>query len=93
MVAERLFGNGRERIWSWQWTTPLSVCETRMLDDLKVLLADFSLQANVQDTWRWVPGNTGFFSLWRNDVPSKVNFFGWRLLLERLPTRMALHHR
>ncbi|XP_045831669.1 uncharacterized protein LOC123923074 [Trifolium pratense] len=28
--------------------------------------------------------------LWMNDVPSKVNIFGWRLLLARLPTRMAL---
>ncbi|CAJ2678610.1 unnamed protein product [Trifolium pratense] len=28
--------------------------------------------------------------LWKNDVPSKVNVFGWRLLLEKLPTRDAL---
>jgi hypothetical protein len=28
--------------------------------------------------------------LWKNDIPSKVNFFGWRLLLEKLPTRAAL---
>ncbi|PNX83328.1 ribonuclease H, partial [Trifolium pratense] len=28
--------------------------------------------------------------LWKNDVPSKVGVFGWRLLLERLPTRAAL---
>jgi hypothetical protein len=32
-------------------------------------------------------------NLWRNDLPSKVLVFGWRLLLERLPTRGALHHR
>jgi hypothetical protein len=31
--------------------------------------------------------------LWRNDVPSKVLVFGWRLLLDRLPTRSALNHR
>jgi hypothetical protein len=31
--------------------------------------------------------------LWRNDVPSKVLIFGWRLLFERLPTRMTLNHR
>ncbi|CAJ2654228.1 unnamed protein product [Trifolium pratense] len=31
--------------------------------------------------------------LWKSDVPSKVNVFGWRLLLNRLPTRTALHHR
>ncbi|CAJ2672826.1 unnamed protein product [Trifolium pratense] len=28
--------------------------------------------------------------LWKNDVPSKVGVFGWRLLLEKLPTRAAL---
>jgi hypothetical protein len=31
--------------------------------------------------------------LWRNDVPSKILVFGWRLLLDRLPTRSALNHR
>ncbi|CAJ2668249.1 unnamed protein product [Trifolium pratense] len=29
-------------------------------------------------------------SLWENDIPSKVGVFGWRLLLEKLPTRAAL---
>ncbi|GAU47144.1 hypothetical protein TSUD_379210 [Trifolium subterraneum] len=28
--------------------------------------------------------------LWKNDVPSKVGVFGWRLLLDKLPTRAAL---
>jgi hypothetical protein len=32
-------------------------------------------------------------NLWKNDVPSKVAVFGWRLLLDRLPTRGALSHR
>jgi hypothetical protein len=32
-------------------------------------------------------------NLWKNDVPTKVNTFGWRLLLDKLPTRAALHHR
>ncbi|MCI07982.1 putative ribonuclease H protein, partial [Trifolium medium] len=31
--------------------------------------------------------------LWFNNVPSKVSIFGWRLLLEKLPTREALHRR
>jgi hypothetical protein len=30
--------------------------------------------------------------LWKSYVPSKVNVFGWRLLLNRLPTRATLHH-
>ncbi|PNX64830.1 hypothetical protein L195_g054221, partial [Trifolium pratense] len=28
--------------------------------------------------------------LWKINVPSKVSIFGWRLLLEKLPTREAL---
>jgi hypothetical protein len=32
-------------------------------------------------------------NLWKNDVPTKINIFGWRLLLDKLPTRDALHHR
>ncbi|PNX70732.1 hypothetical protein L195_g057688, partial [Trifolium pratense] len=31
--------------------------------------------------------------LWKNNVPSKINIFGWRLLLEKLPTRASLNHR
>jgi hypothetical protein len=31
--------------------------------------------------------------LWRVDVPSKFLVFGWRLILDRLPTRSALNHR
>ncbi|GAU45706.1 hypothetical protein TSUD_86820 [Trifolium subterraneum] len=31
--------------------------------------------------------------LWKNDVPTKVSVFGWRLLLDKLPTRMTLNHR
>ncbi|XP_045791751.1 uncharacterized protein LOC123886477 [Trifolium pratense] len=28
--------------------------------------------------------------LWKNNVPLKISVFGWRLLLEKLPTREAL---
>ncbi|MCI01226.1 putative ribonuclease H protein, partial [Trifolium medium] len=31
--------------------------------------------------------------LWLNDVPSKVSIFGWRLLLEKLPTQEALYRK
>jgi hypothetical protein len=34
-----------------------------------------------------------FKKLWRSDVPSKINVFGWRLLLNRFPTRAALNRR
>jgi hypothetical protein len=36
---------------------------------------------------------TAVQQLWLNDIPSKVNVFGWRLLLQRLPTKDALNHR
>ncbi|GAU50636.1 hypothetical protein TSUD_134420 [Trifolium subterraneum] len=31
--------------------------------------------------------------LWLNNVPSKINIFGWRLLLQKLPTKEALHRK
>jgi hypothetical protein len=31
--------------------------------------------------------------LWKIDAPSKALVLGWRLLLDRLPTRSALNHR
>ncbi|MCI16259.1 putative ribonuclease H protein, partial [Trifolium medium] len=43
--------------------------------------APMAINANVVDALQ---------QLWLNDIPSKVNIFGWRLLLAKLPTRMAL---
>jgi hypothetical protein len=31
--------------------------------------------------------------MWKNNVPSKISIFGWRLLLEKLPTREALFNK
>ncbi|CAJ2640794.1 unnamed protein product [Trifolium pratense] len=31
--------------------------------------------------------------LWNNNVPTKVSIFGWRLLLDKLPTRETLFNR
>jgi hypothetical protein len=31
--------------------------------------------------------------LWKNNIPSKINIFCWRLLLEKLPTRETLFHK
>jgi hypothetical protein len=36
---------------------------------------------------------TALKKLWKNKVPSKVSIFGWRLLLEKLPTREVLFQR
>ncbi|MCI05671.1 putative ribonuclease H protein, partial [Trifolium medium] len=36
---------------------------------------------------------TSLQQLWKNDIPSKVGVFGWRLLLGKLPTRAALASR
>jgi len=34
-----------------------------------------------------------FNALWKVKVPSKVSFFMWRLIKDRLPTRVNLHRR
>jgi hypothetical protein len=36
---------------------------------------------------------SALIKLWKTDIPSKVNVFEWRLLLNRLPTMAALFHR
>ncbi|XP_045791643.1 uncharacterized protein LOC123886361 [Trifolium pratense] len=36
---------------------------------------------------------TSLQGMWNNDIPSKVGVFGWRLLIEKLPTRAALAYR
>jgi hypothetical protein len=36
---------------------------------------------------------TAINKLWKTDIPSKIYMFGWRLLLNRLPTRVALNRR
>jgi hypothetical protein len=36
---------------------------------------------------------TALKKLWRIDVPTKILVFGWRFLIDRLPTRSALNHR
>jgi hypothetical protein len=120
MLANRLRSDGVHASWEWQWSSPLSEIEQQQLDNLRTLLVGFSLHSNQPDSWRWIPGYAGLFSvksccsflldkcqpvvldlevmevlkkLWKNDLPSKVLVFGWRLLLQRLPTRGALHHR
>jgi hypothetical protein len=36
---------------------------------------------------------TAMKQLWKNNISLKVSIFGWRLLLDKLPTRGALFHR
>ncbi|GAU32897.1 hypothetical protein TSUD_393180 [Trifolium subterraneum] len=119
-IAERLGSGGEVALRSWQWTEHLTDNEEQQMMDLSELLVGISLQADTDDSWRWIPESTCLFSvkscynallqnnqleeldsnvlnaikhLWRNDVPSKILVFGWRLLLERLPTRLALTQR
>jgi hypothetical protein len=36
---------------------------------------------------------TALKRLWKNNIPSKVSIFGWRLLLDKLTTREALYRK
>jgi hypothetical protein len=119
-VADRIPSEGLNGTWVWNWITTLTQDELQQLHSLMEVLAGFSLQHNQIDSWRWIPGIAGAFSvkscynhllehhlataedsdvcaslkiLWRNDLPSKVLVFGWRLLLDRLPTKGALNQR
>ncbi|KAK2381108.1 COP9 signalosome complex subunit [Trifolium repens] len=51
------------------------------LQDLQQIIFDVALVGERKDNWRWIPENSG------------LRVFGWRLLLEKLPTRAALASR
>ncbi|MCH89372.1 putative ribonuclease H protein, partial [Trifolium medium] len=88
MITKRIGGNGETPLWSWQWIDQLSASEMQQVEDLSELLVE-NRQIEVSD-----PNVlTAIRQLWRNDVPSKVSVFGWRLLLERLPRRTTLNRR
>ncbi|CAJ2652779.1 unnamed protein product [Trifolium pratense] len=70
----------------WRWIPDsnglftVKSCYTYLLDLRQVEFQDSHVLEAIQ-------------RLWKSDVPSKVNVFGWSLLLNRLPTRAALYHR
>ncbi|XP_045791976.1 uncharacterized protein LOC123886728 [Trifolium pratense] len=69
----------------WRWIPDsnglftVKSCYTYLLDLRQVELQDAHVLEAIQH-------------LWKSDVPSKVNVFDWRLLLNRLPTRATFHH-
>ncbi|KAK2444399.1 hypothetical protein QL285_015427 [Trifolium repens] len=114
-----LLGNTFNREWGWSWCSELTSNEEEELQDLQQIIFDVALVGELKDNWRWIPENSGLFSIksayslllndrimqdlnpfvltalqtGENDIPSKVGVFGWRLLLEKLPTRAALASR
>ncbi|GKC26012.1 RNA-directed DNA polymerase, eukaryota [Tanacetum coccineum] len=61
-----------------QWVTLLSLLETRV-------------SSNQRDRWIWTGDGDGIYSVkWLKEMPAKVNIFIWRMLLDKLPTRMNL---
>ncbi|MCH94475.1 putative ribonuclease H protein, partial [Trifolium medium] len=116
----RRVGNNTNRRWCWSWCCDLTTNEEEEVQVLQHLLFDVVMVGESEDKWRWIPENSGLFSvksvysllmngrvmqdlnpnvltalqaLWENDIPSKVGVFGWRLLLDKLPTRSALASR
>ncbi|MCI07213.1 hypothetical protein A2U01_0028278, partial [Trifolium medium] len=90
LIADRLSSSREGVVWKWEWRDVLTQEEELDLLKLKELLLDINLNMNCADRWRWISGDAAVKILWKNDMPSKVNVFGWRLLLEKLPTRDAL---
>ncbi|GAU46303.1 hypothetical protein TSUD_283280 [Trifolium subterraneum] len=71
---------------SWRWIPDslglftVKSCYNALLSDCQIEVLDTNVLNAINQ-------------LWKNDVPSKVLVFGWRLLLARLPTRLALNRR
>ncbi|PNX64230.1 heat shock protein, partial [Trifolium pratense] len=84
LLVDAIFPSNTQDRWCW---VPDSVglfsvnsCYNLLLQSCNTIVLDSNVAIAVK-------------KLWKNDVPSKVNVFGWRLLLEKLPTRAALNHR
>jgi hypothetical protein len=70
----------------WKWKDgPMGLfsvksCYARLIEDRPFEELDANVEAAIT-------------KLWKTDAPSKALVLGWRLLLDRLPTRSALNHR
>jgi hypothetical protein len=62
-IADRLPAMDSVTNGVWQWSNPLSDNEQQQLQELVTLLAGFSLSSGRPDSWRWIPGTTGIFSV------------------------------
>jgi hypothetical protein len=75
-----------ERMDRWRWIPgpirlfSVNSCYKLLIQSSNMIYVDSNVLDAIQN-------------LWKNDVPTKVNIFGWRLLLDKLPTRVALQHR
>nr|GEZ64675.1 hypothetical protein [Tanacetum cinerariifolium] len=73
--------------WTWQWRRNLRDGEEgSQLAALLETLNQLTLDSN-SDDWIWEADTS------KKYVPSKVNIFAWRLLLNRLPTRINIMER
>ncbi|GAU31770.1 hypothetical protein TSUD_22160 [Trifolium subterraneum] len=73
---------------AWVWRRQLWVWEEEMLGECQTLLLNVSLQAYSPDKWLWQPGLDDGYT-----VPLKVSILAWRLLRDRLPTKVNLSTR
>jgi hypothetical protein len=62
-IADRLPAMDSVTNGVWQWSNPLSDNEQQQLQELVTLLAGFSLSPGRPDSWWWIPGTTGIFSV------------------------------
>jgi hypothetical protein len=84
LLIEVHFEFGRTDRWRWipgsLGLFSVNSCYRVLLQSLNMVTLDSNVMDAIQE-------------LWKNDVPTKVNIFGWRLLLDKISTRAALHHR
>ncbi|GAU27776.1 hypothetical protein TSUD_215870 [Trifolium subterraneum] len=63
LISERLRWNGNTADWNWQWREELVETEEQQFSVLKDLLVGIRSDPTRPDTWRWVPGTIGNFSV------------------------------
>ena len=87
--------------WEFRWRRPLFDNEIDMAVSFLADVARSTIQAHKGDQWEWKADPSGqytaksaYYALWEElKLPPKFAVFAWRLIRDRLPTRVNLQRR
>ncbi|XP_071696043.1 uncharacterized protein [Rutidosis leptorrhynchoides] len=75
--------------WNWEWLRDFTGSRTSNLVNAMINEIDHIQLTNSDDDWLWEASIDGTFKM----VTQKINVFIWRVVLNRLPTRLNLSAR